>query len=110
MTLTINDTTMTSDQSPHTARHAASQNGWQVSWLPGRILDRNSAITAMVLAEISADERVREGHRLWPHIQGWAAELGLTGTEAIAAISQPPDDPSHEHEPGGGQLHLEAAD
>ena len=110
MTLTINDTAMTSDQSPHTARHAAAENGWEVSWLPGRILDRNSAITAMVLADTSADQRVREGHRLWPHIQGWAAELGLTGTDAIAAISQQPGDPSREHEPGGGQLHLEAAD
>ncbi len=110
MTLTINDTAMTSDQTAHTARHAPSRNGWEVSWLPGRILDRNSAITAMVLADISTDERVREDHRLWPHIQGWAAELGLTGTDAVAAISQSPGDPSREHEPGGGQLNREAAD
>ncbi len=110
MTLTISDTTMTSDQSPHTARRAASQNGWEVSWLPGRTLDRNSAITAMVLTDIAANEHVREDHRLWPHIQGWAAELGLTGTDAVAAASQLPGDPSREHEPGGGQLHLEAAD
>jgi len=81
-----------------------------VSWLPGRTLDRNSAITAMVLADTTADQRVREGHRLWPHIQGWAAELGLSGTNAVAAISQSPSDPSREREPGGGQLHLEAAD
>ena len=47
MTLTINDTTMTSDQSAHTARKAPDQNGWEVSWLPGRTLDRNTAITAM---------------------------------------------------------------
>ena len=110
MTLTINDTTMTSDQTPHTARHAPSRNGWEVSWLPRRVLDRNSAITAMILADTTADERVREGHRLWPHIQSWAAELGLTGTDAVAAISQSPGDPGREHEPGGGQLHLEAAD
>ena len=111
MTLTINDTTMTSDQTPHTARQApGSQHLWEVSWLPGQALDRNSAITAMVLADTSADDRVREGHRLWPHIQGWAAELGLTGPDAVAAISQLPGDPSREHEPGGGQLPLEAAD
>ena len=110
MTLTINDTTMTSDQSPHTARRAPSRNGWEASWLPGRTLDRNSAITAMVLTDIAADERIREGHRLWSHIDGWAAEFGLTGTEAVAAISQSPGDPGREHEPGGGQLHLEAAD
>src|SRR6266704_1539784 len=60
MTLTINDTTMTSDQTPHTARHAPSQIGWKVSWLPGRTLDRNSAITAMILADTAADQRVRE--------------------------------------------------
>jgi hypothetical protein len=34
MTLTITDTTMTSDQTTHTARHAPSQRGWKVSWLP----------------------------------------------------------------------------
>ena len=110
MTLTINDTTMTSDQTTHNARQAPSRSGWEVSWLPGRTLDRNSAITAMILADTTADERVREGHRLWPHIQGWAAELGLTGTDAVAAISQSPSDPNREHEPGGDQLHLEAAD
>jgi hypothetical protein len=110
MTLKINDTTMTSDRTAHTALQEPSQHGWQVSWLPGRTLDRNTAITAMILADTAADEHVREGHRLWPHIQGWAAELGLTGPDAIAAISQQPGDPSREHEPGGGQLHLEAAD
>ena len=81
-----------------------------MSWLPGRNLDRNSAITAMVLADTAADERISEGHRIWPHIQGWATELGLTGRDAVAAISQPPGEPSREHEPDGGQLHLEAAD
>ena len=111
MTLIINDATMTSDQSPHAARQVAgASRGWEVSWLPGQVLDRDTAITAMILADTSADERVPEGHRLWPHIQGWAAELGLTGTDAVAAISQLPGDPSREHEPGGGQLHLEAAD
>jgi hypothetical protein len=109
MTLTITNATMTSDQTPHTARHAPSRNGWEVSWLPGRTLDRNSAITAMILADTTADERVREGHQLWPQIQGWASELGLTGPEAVAA-SQPPGDLSRECEPDGGRLGREAAD
>ena len=84
MTLTINDTTMTSDQTAHTARHAPDRNGWEVSWLPGQTLDRNTAITAMILADTTAEPDLREGHRLWPHIQGWAAELGLTAPDAIA--------------------------
>ena len=110
MTLTINDTTMTSDQTPHTAQHEFSRNGWEVSWLPGRTLDRNTAITAMILADTAADEHVREGHRLWPHIQGWAAELGLTGHDAVAAASNAPGDLDREREPDGGRLGREAAD
>ncbi len=110
MTLTINDTTMTSDQTTHTAQHAPNQNGWEVSWLPGRTLDHNTAITAMILADTAADEQVREGHRLWPHIQGGAAELGFTGTDAVAAISQPPGDLNREHDQAGGRLEREAAD
>ena len=74
MTLTINDTTMTSDQTPHTARLAPGrQYEWEVSWLPGQVLDRNTAITAMILADTAAEHDLHEGHRLWPHIQSWAA-------------------------------------
>ena len=111
MTLTINDTTMTSDQTAHTARLASGrQHLWEVSWLPGRALDRNSAITAMVLADQAGVHDLNERHRLWPFIESWAAELGLTGTDAVAAVSQQPGDPSCEHEPDGGQLGREAAD
>jgi hypothetical protein len=110
MTLTIDDTTMTSDQSAHTARQAPSRNGWEVSWLPGQTLDRNTAITAMTLAEAAAGTGLHEGHRLWPHIQDWAAELGLTGPEAVAAASQPPSDINREHDQAGPQPDWEAAD
>jgi hypothetical protein len=87
MTLTIHDTAMTSDQTAHTARQAPSRNGWEVSWLPGQILDRNTAITAMILADLAGEEDLHEGHRLWPHLQAWAEELGLTGPKAVAAAS-----------------------
>jgi hypothetical protein len=90
MTLTINDTTMTSDQTAHTARLAPGrQHLWEVSWLPGRALDRNSAITAMVLADHAGEPDLNERHRLWPFIQSWAAELGLTGSDAINQASWP---------------------
>jgi hypothetical protein len=110
MTLTINDTTMTSDQTAHTARHSSSQHGWEVSWLPGQTLDRNTAITAMILADLAAEEDLHKGHRLWPHIQSWAAELGLTGHGAVAAVSQPPTDLNRERERVGEQCDREAAD
>ena len=110
MTLTINDTTMTSDQTAHTARHSPDRNGWEVSWLPGQTLDRNSAITAMVLAGTTAEPCLQEGHRLWPHIQSWAAELGLTAPDAIAQASQPPGDINREQEQASRQPDREAAD
>ena len=110
MTLTITDTTMTSDQSAHTARHAPDRNGWEVSWLPGQVLDRNTAITAMILADTAAEQDLHEGHRLWPHIQSWAQELGLTAPAAIAKTSQPPSDPNRQHEQVSREPDREAAD
>ena len=88
MTLTINDATMTSDQTAHTARQAPGrQYLWEVSWLPGKVLDRNSAITAMTLADLVGEGELNERHRLWPFIEGWAAELGLTGSDAVDRVS-----------------------
>jgi hypothetical protein len=108
--LTINDATMTSDQTAHTARHAPARNGWEFSWLPGQALDRNSAITAMVLADTTAEPDLHEGHRLWPFVQSWAAELGLTAPDAIAQASQPPGDINRQQEQASRQPDREAAD
>ena len=92
MTLTITDDAMTSDHTPHTARPAPGhQHAWQVSWLPGRLMDRNSAITAMILADTAATTDLHPGHRLWPHIQSWAEELSLTAPDAITLTSAPPE-------------------
>jgi hypothetical protein len=109
MTLTINDTTMTSDQTAHTARQASgNQQLWEVSWLPGQVMDRNSAITAMTLADLAGEGELNERHRLWPFIESWAAELGLTGSEAVDRTSRPcsPDQRDRERErpdPEAGQ-------
>ena len=111
MTLTITGTTMTSDHTAHTARQAPGQeHRWEVSWLPGQILDRNTAITAMILADLAAEENLHQGHRLWPHIQGWAGELGLTAPDAITRATQPPGGITRHQEPAGGQSDREAAD
>jgi hypothetical protein len=110
MTLTINDTNMTSDQTTHTAQHVPDRNGWEVSWLPGQTLDRNSAITAMTLADTTAEHDIHEGHRLWPAIQSWAEELGLTAPDAIAQASQRPGDINRQQEQATRQPDREAAD
>ncbi len=110
MTLTINDSAMTSDQTIHTARQTPGRNGWEVSWLPGQILDRNTAITAMTLAETNAEPDLHEGHRLWPHIQSWAEELGLTAPDAIARATQQPSEINRQQEQASRQPDREAAD
>jgi hypothetical protein len=98
MTLTIYDTTMTSDQTAHAARLApGSQHLWELSWLPGQALHRTSAITAMTLADSAGEHDLNEQHHLWPFIQGWAAELGLTGADAINQASQP-GSPRQQHD------------
>jgi len=101
---------MTSEQTAHTAQQLPDRNGWEVSWLPSQTLDRNTAITAMTLADLTAGQDLGEGHRLWPHIQGWAEELGMTASEAIAYLSQPPGDISRQQEQASWQPDREAAD
>ncbi len=111
MTLTITDTTMTSDHTAHSAQQALSRDECEVSWLPAQTLDANTAVTAMILADVVGQADLHEGHRLWPHIQSWAAELGLTGAEVVTAASQPPPDGIHHgDEHADGQLDREAAD
>jgi hypothetical protein len=111
MPLTINDTTLTSDQNPHTARQAPGRpHQRKVSWLPGQILDRTTANTAMLLAAVTARGDLHQGHRLWPRIQCWAAELGLTGPEAIAQATEPPRYLDPRHERASGHPDKEAAD
>jgi hypothetical protein len=110
VTLRIDDTAMTSDRTDHAARYAPDRNGWEVSWLPGQTLDRNSAITAMTLADTTAERDLREGHRLWPHIQGWAEELGLTAPDAIARASRSPSGINRQPEQASRQPDREAAD
>jgi hypothetical protein len=58
----------------------------------------------MILADTAGRGDLHQGHRLWPHIEGWAAELGLTGPDAIAQVSQPPRDFATQEERASGQL------
>lgn len=83
MATTITDTEMISDQTRHTAR--TTESGWAVTWLPGRTLTQNQAVTAMTIAEsINAALDPDTHKRMWSHVAGWAAELGLSAADAIA--------------------------
>jgi hypothetical protein len=91
MAMTINDDSISSDRTSHTARPApGDQHRWEVSWLPDRHLTRNDAITAMVLADITGPGDMHPEHQLWPHVQSWAAELGITGADALDRTATTP--------------------
>jgi hypothetical protein len=97
MALKILDDSMSSDRSPHTARLAAGeQHTWEVSWLPGRHLNRNEAITAMVLADTTANDDMHPGHRAWPHIENWAGKLRMTGSQVLDRVAGPPRWANHQ--------------
>ena len=94
MSTKITDTEMTSDLTCHTAQ-AAADGGWSVTWLPGRTLTREQAVTAMTIAEIvveRADILANSSAKLWWHMDGWAEELGITGPHAVAEASLSPED------------------
>jgi hypothetical protein len=79
---------MSSSETPHTA--TATHDGWRVSWLPGRALSRTQAITAMVIATIVGGQGVGlSDDPLWPHLDNWAAELGLSGSDAVVRAFEP---------------------
>ena len=91
MNIKITDEAMTSDTTPHSTR--PDGDGWAVTWLPGRVLTSNQAITAMVLAETVAGGIGDPTDKRWLFIEGWANELGMTGADAVGKISSNGTDP-----------------
>lgn len=91
MSITITDDLMTSTETPYTARWSAdaagdAQGAWVVSWLPQRLLTRNQAVTAMTLAQCVAIHDA-SAYPWRQHIEGWAAELGISPGRAIDLLT-----------------------
>jgi hypothetical protein len=85
--LWITPDVMVSEDTEHTATRV--EGGWELSWLPGRVLTRQQGVTGMVVAEIVADGLGRDTRR-WALLSGLAAQLGLTGLDAAAKAAIPP--------------------
>lgn len=90
MTLRCSRDRITSDGTMHVATRTAE--GWQMSWIPaGRgSLTPSQALAAMKLAAFvgEKDRDMPPGSRLWKQVDGWAAELGLSTTEALRMIAE----------------------
>lgn len=76
MTLNIQNDTISSNRTSHTARLLPGDHGlWEVSWLPGHSMDSHTAEVAMALADMTRyDEQA--GHRLTIDIIDMAAKIG----------------------------------
>ena len=99
MALTITDKQIRSADTPHQAEvigQAEDADLWAVSWLPGKALTRRQALAAMEIAaavgRIPAADFDPEVYdeEFWGRVDAWAAELGLSGPDAVARASAAP--------------------
>lgn len=91
MSLFINEAWMTSTASPHSARRLVDCGGWELSWLPDWLVDRNQAITGMILAQLGCGSTWSQMPAAdQARLDDLADELGLTGAEALSLIASTP--------------------
>ena len=81
----VSASTMTSDETTHMARCVGGDR-WVVSWLPGRTLSGQQAVTAMTIATTVATHDVPTG-AAWEMLDDLALELGLTAREAVFMVA-----------------------
>lgn len=89
MTLTIIESCIFSDMTDHQAAKVTREDVWSCTWLPGRRLSYNEAITAVTLAEF-VDSGWAEGSKNWPIVRDFARELGMTAQEAAGKVLKTP--------------------
>ncbi|MGW2663267.1 hypothetical protein ACWCW7_20090 [Nocardia tengchongensis] len=75
---------MTSDLTSHIARCVGGDR-WVVSWLPGRTLTGQQAVTAMTIASAGTGQAPSDAQ--WAILDGLALELGLTAREALGMVA-----------------------
>lgn len=91
MSIQITDDLMESNQTEHRAVRVSAPcqpQQWRVSWLPGRLLGRNEAVTAMTVAETLADGPPT-GHVARLLVTAYAAELRLDAGEVLTRLTGP---------------------
>ncbi|MTD53876.1 hypothetical protein [Amycolatopsis pithecellobii] len=74
MALHVTNNEITSDVTEHCAHR--TNEGWEVSWLPDRVFDRNCVVTAMLLTELYVTDPP-PWDRLWLLAAQWEREIGI---------------------------------
>jgi hypothetical protein len=82
----VSASTMTSDETTHMARCVGGDR-WVVSWLPGRTLTGQQAVTAMTIAT-TVDTHEVPTRAEWAMLDDLALELVLTAREAVFMVAE----------------------
>ena len=82
----VSASTMTSDETSHMARCVGGDR-WVVSWLPGRTLTGQQAVTAMRIASTVATSPIPSTAE-WVALDDLALVLGLTANEAVFMVTE----------------------
>ncbi|WP_028476490.1 hypothetical protein [Nocardia sp. CNY236] len=82
----VSASTMTSDETTHMARCVGGDR-WVVTWLPGRTLTGQQAVTAMTIASTVASSPASSAEE-WAVLDDLALELGLTANEAVFMVAE----------------------
>ncbi|MEU4341797.1 hypothetical protein AB0H00_11070 [Nocardia sp. NPDC023852] len=77
---------MTSDETTHIARCVGGDR-WVVSWLPGRTLTGQQAVSAMTIASTIASSAIPTTTE-WAVLDDLSLELGLTAREAVFMVAK----------------------
>jgi hypothetical protein len=86
VSILLTPTGIVSDATVHAARLSDEGwgEGWEVTWLPGHVLSRNQAFTAVAIAELAAatPQHARDdpAATFWTLLNDWAIEVCLTLT------------------------------
>jgi hypothetical protein len=83
----VSASTMTSDETTHMARCVGGDR-WVVSWLPGRTLTGQQAVTAMTIAITVATTHDVPAGAEWAMLDDLALDLGLTAREAVFMVAE----------------------
>jgi hypothetical protein len=84
--ITMDDDRIVSDSTSHYAM-LATEFWWVLSWLPGRVVTENQALTGILIAEeLNAAPAPDDLSSLQGWIDTWASGLGLSGIAATAAV------------------------
>ena len=103
MALTERGGRITSNRTRHSARLIGnSLVDWEVSFLPGWVMDVFGARTAMEIADVAGREPWASELTQWVKRQGWADDLGMRPRDVLNHVGSKPAWRASEKSPGTG--------